>query len=748
MKLLSPANALALGALVLTAFRAAHASASTQAPGRLGLDDIQFWTGSGTNRAALVIHWSAPEVRDSTTVPNPIANKSLAWGFRWNGTANGDDLLDAIAAADPRLFVLASAPSASGRAIFGLGYDLNNNRVFGVRQGTNVIGPVSFTNGILVLSAARDSDTFQSLDPADLYWAGWFGPNWELWHEQGGAGGFTNSPNLGGSQYWTPDDPQDPFTGKHGEWAYSEVGLSGLALKDGSWIGWAVAGGGLDFSNPQDPGTVAWGEHKQAPALPVAAPGPVSPFATSVVAAHGPFGNAPYNDPNSLLGMPATRFFDPWGEFSGGTRQRRVKLVEPAFNLDPTETHKLITTLDAGSSVLLQFDQPVTDHPAHPYGVDLLVFGNAFYIAGGFANDSSDMNTLEVTGGTFDEPLLVSVSPGFTGLPGEVADDPATWRWHTYASGPFGDSPFPTQGFVWDREHSHWTAQPMDFTRPVNPVLNARISAGGLSAADAIDLYDGSGGGTGFDLRESGFSAIRYVKIEGVEPDRYGGEIDALSVVRPAVLGESLTIAPENLVNGTAKLFFQDPADANTAALSAAFELITEVARVNAARWNDSTNLALLTGTVLDSVLFQVEPVLGSNQIAFTADMKLALAGRYAGDGSDLDVHSWDGTNWNRLAFAFDATTPAVVIAGVTNTITFTVTQTAPPSLSIHSIPAGYEMRFTPLVGWKHVLERATDFVTWTPLGDVTPATPEEASITDTAPPTGVAFYRLRLERP
>ncbi|HXS68484.1 MAG TPA: hypothetical protein VN761_06540, partial [Candidatus Polarisedimenticolia bacterium] len=43
----------------------------------LSLDDIQFWTGAGTNRAALVIHWSAPEVRNNTSVPNPAAEKSL-----------------------------------------------------------------------------------------------------------------------------------------------------------------------------------------------------------------------------------------------------------------------------------------------------------------------------------------------------------------------------------------------------------------------------------------------------------------------------------------------------------------------------------------------------------------------------------------------------------------------------------------------------------------------------------------------
>jgi hypothetical protein len=49
-------------------------------------DDIQFWTGSGTNRAALVLQWN-----DGKT---PV---SLTWGFRWNGNATGIDMLMAIA---------------------------------------------------------------------------------------------------------------------------------------------------------------------------------------------------------------------------------------------------------------------------------------------------------------------------------------------------------------------------------------------------------------------------------------------------------------------------------------------------------------------------------------------------------------------------------------------------------------------------------------------------------------------------
>jgi len=50
-------------ALALAMWRALAAPALT-------LDEIQFWAGAGTNRAAMIIHWSAPEARTNTAVPN------------------------------------------------------------------------------------------------------------------------------------------------------------------------------------------------------------------------------------------------------------------------------------------------------------------------------------------------------------------------------------------------------------------------------------------------------------------------------------------------------------------------------------------------------------------------------------------------------------------------------------------------------------------------------------------------------
>jgi hypothetical protein len=56
------------------------------------LDDIMYWVGTGSNRAGLVIDWN-----DGT------ARESFAWGYRWDGSASGADMLFAIAAADAEL---------------------------------------------------------------------------------------------------------------------------------------------------------------------------------------------------------------------------------------------------------------------------------------------------------------------------------------------------------------------------------------------------------------------------------------------------------------------------------------------------------------------------------------------------------------------------------------------------------------------------------------------------------------------
>jgi hypothetical protein len=246
-------------------------AAANSARAGLSLSDVQFWTGSGTNEAAMVIDWRAPEVRNRTTVPNPVEDLTLAWGYRFNGTASGQDMFNAILAADHRLYAVYNRYGG----VAGLGYDANGTGVIGVTDGTHTDPGSKFTNGILY-DPRLNIDAAHAIDPTNMYWGGWDGPNWELWTEQGENGGFATSPDRGPNTYWTPD-LSDPYfgTGSHGQWDLAGWGINYVTLSNGSWMGWTVAAGGYNYSDPNDPGTVAYEFDKQAPSNDVVAAAPL-----------------------------------------------------------------------------------------------------------------------------------------------------------------------------------------------------------------------------------------------------------------------------------------------------------------------------------------------------------------------------------------------------------------------------------------------------------------------------------------
>jgi hypothetical protein len=145
------------------------------------LDDIQIWTGSGTNRAALVIEWNSPIVFNNSTVAAPIANKTLVWGYRFNGTATGIQMFNAILGTDPRLYAVESVDEY-GNFIEAIGYNLNGDGLFGVTDGTNDFGASAFVNGSLI-NPVLDVDAASPLNSGDLFWSGLYGPSWNLWNE-------------------------------------------------------------------------------------------------------------------------------------------------------------------------------------------------------------------------------------------------------------------------------------------------------------------------------------------------------------------------------------------------------------------------------------------------------------------------------------------------------------------------------------------------------------------------------------
>ena len=139
-------------------------------------DDIEFWVGSGANRAAMVVDWS-------DTASDPPA---LVWGYRWDGTAFGRDMLKAVVAADDRLFAKIGGSLANPVAIYGLGYDANDDSSLALDDNT------SFNDEGFALSSPADGGV--SVDAADHYAEGWFTGFWHY-------GQASSNPYSGGM--WT-----------------------------------------------------------------------------------------------------------------------------------------------------------------------------------------------------------------------------------------------------------------------------------------------------------------------------------------------------------------------------------------------------------------------------------------------------------------------------------------------------------------------------------------------------------------
>lgn len=228
------------------------------------------------------------------------------------------------------------------------------------------------------------------------------------------------------------------------------------------------------------------------------------PWADQVISyAQGTNSAANYNlDPTVALGSPEriTGENTPFGPFPGGVTM---------FN-SPWGTDEIIS-IGAGGELLVQFDDAVEDDPTNPFGVDLIIFGNSFFIG-------ADGIT-----GFAEEPGIV-----------ELSDDGIAW----HAVNEFADSLFPTQGFLDAGVFGDpFGSVATDFLKPVNPSLTIDDFLE-KTYAEALDLYDGSGGGTPIDIGQTGLSSISFVRISVPSGANFSTEIDAFAnVPEPSTAG-------------------------------------------------------------------------------------------------------------------------------------------------------------------------------------------------------------------
>lgn len=166
------------------------------ADGTFTMDMIENWSGEGANRAAFVVQWNA----ESET-------SALVWGFRWDGEATGETMARAIAASDPRFFIMTETGTAYGSPVSGFGYDVNKSGDFSITKDGVTLSPDE--NGV-IFSSSYGYDGWTCTDPEDYWQSGWYQGYWS---------------------YWLKSNDSDA-------WGYSGTGITGRKLTDGCWDGW------------------------------------------------------------------------------------------------------------------------------------------------------------------------------------------------------------------------------------------------------------------------------------------------------------------------------------------------------------------------------------------------------------------------------------------------------------------------------------------------------------------------------
>ena len=206
-----------------------------------------------------------------------------------------------------------------------------------------------------------------------------------------------------------------------------------------------------------------------------------------------------YTDPLAALGSPER--FTGEGIFPGV-----VSPFNPAFGLDE------IVSIGIGGHLIVSFENPITADPANPFGIDLLIFGNAGFIDANYPN---------------------GVVAGLLGADGGIIEVSANGvDWFEIES-VVADGIFPTNGYL---DSNPYDENPVNeftnFSLPVDPSITLG-DVMGLNFNELKDIYAGSGGGVGIDIADVGLDSISFVRVYVPIDASLNVEIDAFSDVSP-----------------------------------------------------------------------------------------------------------------------------------------------------------------------------------------------------------------------
>ena len=298
-----------------------------------------------------------------------------------------------------------------------------------------------------------------------------------------------------------------------------------------------------------------------------------SPFATRVIdyaPAPGQFVNdLNFNDPARALGPPV----------GGGTSQ--------------PNNESIVTLGGFGGSITLGFDQTVLDDPRNRFGLDAIVFGNAYWVGGNRDRHWAECATIEISldanvNGLADDPWYLI--PGSHIANAQVTPTEVVW------DDDVNDATYPPSVSSWlpTGASGEWTTSAYELPASVfgpivvvNPAAGTGAEAifgyaeysptlvlGDLDGDGAVDdplllpeefytapddpfasgITPGSGGGDGFDIvwaidassgEPAGLPGFDFIRIttavNSVSPviGEHSAEIDAVSDVAPDPFGDS-----------------------------------------------------------------------------------------------------------------------------------------------------------------------------------------------------------------
>ena len=417
---------------------------------------------------------------------------ALAWGYRWNGTCtNAIEVLRRVIREDPRLVARFSEDGTGFTNPTFFGYDVND------------VHPTwDYANG-----AASDSAAMALVPDFD-----WWSVYWAYWH-------------CNGSSF--------PTTPQFSSW----YGLHQVIPVDKDWIV-------LSYGCPQYDSN--WVETPTVLRMPDAAE---SPYGFQVIA-NFTTAKSYYQLASNVLGRPSSFMDDPSVMWQGLNYGGVVSPANPAwgkgrlFSLENDEGEEEGEVGDANGPgyVTIAFDHDVVDDPGNPWGLDFIVYGNSLAIGdGSYYTMGVDPSTFRFSGKGDHESAKV-----------EVSQDGKTW--YTDVKWRYADNFAPTLGHLYEPNRADaslyagnkWWGRMTLPTRPLNPAVDYRDFTG-LTLAQICQRYDGSAGGTAYDisslplpLNARGQKWFRYVRISGVwECNDEGDEgftspdIDAVADVAP-----------------------------------------------------------------------------------------------------------------------------------------------------------------------------------------------------------------------